>query len=192
MSGPGARQEVEIKLRVDDAPTGRRLLRQAGFRVSRRRAYEDNLLFDTPERALRSQGVLLRLRRSGPHSTLTFKGPATAGKHKSRLELETTVASASTLQDILILLRFAAVFRYEKYRTEYRCKYYRVLATLDETPIGVFIELEGKPLWIDRTARRLGFGEVSYITDSYAGLYQTSRKPREGKAWAMVFPSVRV
>ncbi len=42
---------------------------------------------------------------------------------------------------------------------------------VDETPIGVYLELEGSPTWIDRTVRRLGFAEMDYITTSYARLY---------------------
>jgi adenylate cyclase class 2 len=40
-----------------------------------------------------------------------------------------------------------------------------------ETPIGVYLELEGAPRWIDATARRLGFKRADYITDSYGRLY---------------------
>ena len=43
--------------------------------------------------------------------------------------------------------------------------------TLDETPIGNFIELEGEPQWIDQTANELGFPESTYVTSSYATLY---------------------
>jgi adenylate cyclase class 2 len=42
---------------------------------------------------------------------------------------------------------------------------------LDETPIGVFLELEGPPDWIDRAAGELGFKEDNYITASYGALY---------------------
>ncbi|MGD0365805.1 MAG: hypothetical protein ABSC93_33395, partial [Bryobacteraceae bacterium] len=45
------------------------------------------------------------------------------------------------------------------------------VATLDETPVGVYLELEGTPGWIDRNARRLGFAESDYSTASYYGLY---------------------
>jgi adenylate cyclase class 2 len=191
MSGPAGRQEVEIKLGLRDAATGRRLLRKAGFRVSRRRRHEDNLLFDTPDRAFRSEHIVLRLRRCGRQATLTCKGPAVIAKHKSRLELETTVADASAMQNILGMLGFTTVFRYEKYRTEYRCKYCSVLATLDETPIGVFIELEGRPQGIDRAAKRLGFEQVHYITDSYASLYRSTPNLRRRRADAMVFSAAR-
>jgi adenylate cyclase class 2 len=43
---------------------------------------------------------------------------------------------------------------------------------LDETPVGAFLELEGAPRWIDRTARSLGFRESDYITASYGALYR--------------------
>ena len=42
---------------------------------------------------------------------------------------------------------------------------------LDQTPIGDFLELEGAPRWIDRTARTLGFSSADYITASYGRLY---------------------
>jgi adenylate cyclase class 2 len=45
------------------------------------------------------------------------------------------------------------------------------VAMIDETPVGVYIELEGTPSWIDRTARQLGFEEKDYVTASYGRLY---------------------
>jgi adenylate cyclase, class 2 len=45
------------------------------------------------------------------------------------------------------------------------------MATVDETPIGVFLELEGLPRWVDRIARVLGFSAADYITLSYGRLY---------------------
>jgi len=59
---------------------------------------------------------------------------------------------------------------------------------LDETPLGVFLELEGPARWIDRTARALGFSESDYITDSYAELH---RRSRGGEAGDMVFAKGR-
>jgi adenylate cyclase class 2 len=43
--------------------------------------------------------------------------------------------------------------------------------TLDETPIGIYAELEGEEAWIDETAKALGFLEADYITASYGALY---------------------
>ena len=170
------RRRVELGLReqqlhVADAATARRLLRRAGFRVGRRRVFEDNILFDTAELALRATQRLLRVREAGGMATLTFKGPPAVGRHKSREELELEVSAAPAMAAILDRLGFRPVFRYEKYRTEFRKPGSAGVATVDETPVGVYLELEGAPRWIDRTARALGFGDADYITASYGRLY---------------------
>jgi adenylate cyclase class 2 len=163
-------REVEIKLRVDSPAAARTLLKRAGFRVVRRRVFESNAVFDTPDARLRGASELLRLRQAGKEATLTFKGPPEAGKHKSREELETLVEDPQNLRTILERLGYRASFLYEKYRTEFS-KDNQGVATLDETPIGTFIELEGAENWIDRTASKLGFSEQDYITASYGALY---------------------
>jgi adenylate cyclase class 2 len=168
MSAP---REIEIKLALPDAAAGRRLLRAAGFRVSKRRVFEANTLFDTARGALRRKGCLLRVRETGRQGVLTYKGTAVAGKYKDREELEVEVSDPRRLSEILARLDFISTFRYEKYRTEYRRAGEAGVATLDETPIGVYLELEGAPGWIDRNARRLGFAESAYSTASYYGLY---------------------
>ncbi len=66
---------------------------------------------------------------------------------------------------------YRAVFRYEKYRTEYTKPRVPGKVLLDETPIGNYLEIEGSPRWIDRTARQLGFKSGDYITRSYGYLY---------------------
>jgi adenylate cyclase class 2 len=103
---------------------------------------------------------------------LTHKGPPEPGKHKSREELELTATDPATLAAIFERLGFQRVFRYEKYRTEFQREKTGTV-TLDETPIGVYLELEGPPAWIDRTAHLLGFGQSDYILDSYGRLYVT-------------------
>ena len=164
-------QENEIKLAVADAVAGRSLLRRAGFRVARRRVFEANTVFDTPKLALRRTSRLLRVREAGRAVTLTFKGRPLPGPHKKREEIETSLSDPGRFAAILARLGFHAVFRYEKYRTEFRTGHSPGVATLDETPIGVYLELEGPPEWIDRTAERMGFSRRDYITASYGRLY---------------------
>ena len=165
-------QETEIKLAVRNAAAARRLLRRAGFEVVRPRVFEANTVFDTPERKLRARGELLRVREAGKVVTTTFKGRPAVARHKTREELEFTAGNAERLKLVLNRLGYQPVFRYEKYRTEYRRPRVRGLATLDVTPIGTFLELEGTPAWIDRTAQTLGFIESDYITASYGRLYE--------------------
>jgi adenylate cyclase class 2 len=183
-------RETEIKLALPDVRSGRALLRSAGFRATRRRVFERNRMFDTPEGALRKSGALLRVRQAGRAATLTYKGPAAVSRYKSREEVETRVADAGAMEAILERLGFRPIFRYEKYRTEYGHPEGGGVATLDETPIGVFMELEGTPRWIDHAARQLGFAECDYITASYGRLFLEWRH-RQGldAAADMVFES---
>jgi adenylate cyclase class 2 len=169
VSGP--QQETEIKLAVADAAAARRLLRRAGFRVSRPRVFEANTVFDTAESQLRQKGELLRLREAGGIFTVTYKGVAKLSRHKSREEVEFGVTDSAAMTRVLERLGFRPVFRYEKYRTEFQQISARGIATVDETPLGVYLELEGAPRWIDRTARMLGYTEEDYITESYGRLY---------------------
>jgi adenylate cyclase class 2 len=164
-------QETEIKLAVKDARSARRLLREAGFVVSRARVFEVNMVFDTPELTLRSASKLLRIRQAGRVATLTYKGVPETGKHKSREELELAIGSAAAMMSIVERLGYRRMFRYEKYRTEFRQPRRAGIAMLDETPVGVYLELEGTPHWIDRSARRLGFKESDYVTASYGRVY---------------------
>ncbi len=43
---------------------------------------------------------------------------------------------------------------------------------LDETPIGVFLELEGPASAIDRAAQALGFEKRDYVLANYMTLYR--------------------
>jgi adenylate cyclase, class 2 len=164
-------REIEIKLPVSDAPQGRRLLRSVGFRVLKRRILEQNTVFDTEGASLRQSARLLRVRQVGKIAKLTYKGPPDGGKYKSREELELDVSDGGALAAIFDRLTYHPVFRYDKYRTEFHQRGAAGIATVDETPIGVYLELEGRPAWIDRTARKLGFREEDYVTASYARLY---------------------
>jgi adenylate cyclase class 2 len=166
-----AHDEVEIKLAVSSASAARALLETNGFQVKAERVFESNLVFDTPTGALRSAARLLRLRLAASVSTLTFKDTPVPGPHKSREEIETTVDNPFAMAAILQRLGFEVSFRYEKYRTVFARPDEPGVVTLDETPIGIFLEIEGPPEWIDSTARRLGFSTRDYITASYGRLF---------------------
>jgi adenylate cyclase class 2 len=169
------RYEIEIKLRLPAALAPiRRKLRDASFVVVQRRVLETNVLFDLPERPLGQQGKLIRVRRAGPHAVLTYKGPpAPGGTYKKRPEIEVDVSDGATLEEILGQIGYQPIFRYQKFRTEYARHSQAGKIMLDETPIGNFLEVEGAPRWIDRTARLLGFSPADYITSSYGSLYLT-------------------
>ena len=165
-------RETEIKLRAASAAEARAGIEAAGFVEARARVFETNQLLDTPAGLLRSQGEVLRLRQCGGQTILTYKGPATRDRHKSREEIETPIAYAEALLTILARLGYEPTYRYEKFRTEFARPGEHGVVQVDETPIGTFVEVEGESEWIDRTAKQLGYSEKDYIVDSYATLFR--------------------
>lgn len=201
MSGAGL--EIEIKLPVKNAAAMARRLRRLGAR-SLGRVHERNTLFDTPQNALGRSGRVLRVRaetkaergrngRAGARrakGTLTFKSPVEGGRYKVRRETEVRVGSPERTEKILEGLGFRVWFRYEKFRTSYRFKGLRhLVADLDETPMGVYLELEGAPESIDRAAARLGYGPADYLRESYYELFERARKHGGFERGRMAFPS---
>jgi adenylate cyclase class 2 len=163
--------ETEIKIRVGDRLDAVALLTSKGFAEIKPRIFESNTVFDTPAATLRSSGCLLRLRHAG-ECILTFKGPALNGRHKTREEIEIRVSDSDSAVRILERLGFRPSFRYEKYRTEFARPGDGGVVTVDETPIGNFLEIEGPPGWIDEVAGELGLPESEYVTASYGSLYR--------------------
>ena len=170
--------ETEIKFRVADLAGLRRRLEATGFRLMTPRAFESNVLYDTPDRQMRARTEILRIRNYGGRWVVTHKrlpdGSAGPERHKHRVETETEVADGAPLEQIFLSLGLTAAFRYEKWRTEWgdgegHC-------VVDETPIGNFAELEGASEWIDGVAARLGVDPAQYITLSYGRLFDQWRE----------------
>ncbi len=209
-------EEIEVKLRVHDLAAIRRRLGRLGLRpTATGRVHERNTLFDTPQGGLAKHGQLLRVRRvARPSDTrrpahreaiLTYKGPTVkgtpagasrGGRYKVRPELEVGVADYQQLQQILEALGLRGWFCYEKYRTRYQLpasfRWAQGLQVeLDETPIGVFVELEGPPPAIDRAAKLLGYNAADYITKSYLALYLERCRKEGVPAADMIFPGTK-
>ncbi|HLK21483.1 MAG TPA: class IV adenylate cyclase [Bryobacteraceae bacterium] len=184
--------ETEIKLRVRGGFTKiRHSLRKLGFRIVKHRAYESNTLFDNSKRSLRKHGKLIRVRRVSSHTILTFKGPSQPSRYKKRREVEFELPYSAPIAPVLNELGYHPVFRYEKYRTEYAKKTNQGKVLVDETPIGNYLELEGSPRWIDRTAKQLGFSKSDYITRSYGYLYLAYCRERRIRPKDMLFKKDR-
>jgi adenylate cyclase class 2 len=178
--------ETEIKIPFAGTPqAARELIERHGYAASGPRTLETDQLFDHGASEMKNADQLLRLRRSGSVSTVTYKGPATRERYKSREEIEFDVSDASAFELVLHRLGYTPGFRYEKYRTKFASE--SGIVTIDETPIGVFLELEGPADWIDSTALRLGFTSSDYSTASYAALYREYLSAHEGAPTNMVF-----
>lgn len=184
--------ETEIKFRVEDVAALPERLAAAGFHLDTPRTFESNVLYDTPDRQLRTRTEILRIREYGPRWTLTHKrlpetGPA-EDRHKHRIETETTVGDGKALAEVFRSLGLVPAFRYEKWRTEWSDG--QGHCVLDETPIGVFAELEGDPAWIDRIAARLGISHSEYMTLSYGRLFEQWRDEHNSSVQNLTFDEI--
>jgi adenylate cyclase class 2 len=213
------REEIEIKLRVEDIGALRARLKRLRARKLSPRTYESNTLYDTPRHDLRCRGQLVRLRIEQPASSfgkrrpdenasavLTYKGPPPSSRSarnvggnskflrhfKIKEEAEVSFSGTYEMARILRALGLFPVFRYEKFRTTYTLPGIRELKVeLDETPMGTYLELEGPPLAIDRGAHLLGYGRDDYMTDTYGSLYLADCARRGRKPEDMLFPPTK-
>jgi len=178
--------EVEVKLAIQYPGQVRRKILKLGFKEEAPRALEQNWVLDFDDQALRRAGQLLRVREYQNQRLVTFKGAARKSRaYKVRQELETEVGNAETLLRILEQLGLETRFRYEKYRSTFKPtrpnSKREVLVTIDETPIGSFLEIEGNPKMIEWVASKLGFSPEQYITKSYTELFFASTLARRRK-----------
>ncbi|MGA2633672.1 MAG: class IV adenylate cyclase [Terracidiphilus sp.] len=195
--------ETEIKFRIDDQDGLTHRLKAAGFTLHTPRSFETNVLYDTPDRRLRSRTEILRIRNYAGRCLLTHKrlpDPGVPGErsfspgwdsgpgedtHKHRIETETEISDGPALAQVFHSIGLEPAFRYEKWRTKWTDG--QGHCDIDETPIGNFAELEGSPQWIDATAARLGIVPSQYITLSYGRLFDLWREQHNSPAQHLTF-----
>jgi len=184
--------ETEIKFAVASVEDLNARLASAGFHLHTPRSFESNVLYDWPDRRMRAHTEILRIRSYAGRWTLTHKRLPDVGpgedRHKHRVETETNVEDGATLAEVFRSLGLTEAFRYEKWRAEWtdgagHC-------VVDETPIGIWAELEGEPEWIDSTAARIGVERADYSTLSYGRLFEMWRTEHGSDATDLTFAAV--
>jgi adenylate cyclase, class 2 len=184
--------ETEVKVRVADREALEQKLPALGFSRVTARTLERNTLYDKPDRELRNSRQILRIRQYGSKWVVTHKrvpsGSTEEGPHKNRVETETLVEDGPVLGKIFEALGFAPVFVYEKWRTEWADA--QGHCVLDETPLGVYAELEGPGEWIDDTAQKLGIHQSQFITLSYGRIFEEWRDQTGSQAMNLTFDEV--
>ena len=186
---PVATLEIEVKLRAADVAEARARLDRVGARLLHPREFEDNRLYDFPDRSLMNRGAMLRLRLTDRSAFLTYKDRARAEEGvKVREEVETAFPriEAARLAETLERVGMQVIFRYQKFRTTWESEGLHL--TLDETPIGVFVELEGERVAINRAASTMGCAPADYIAQSYRDLYLSAPLTMRGPSDRMLFP----
>jgi len=178
--------EQEVKFQLPSIEVGVSKLAELGARVETKRHFESNILYDFPDQRLSKRDEALRLRRVGGETWLTWKGPQTGSSRlKQRRELETSLDDGDAVEGILEALGAEECFRYEKYRTSYRLD--DAVLTLDETPMGAFMEIEATPARIAELAERLELDMADAISASYPRLYERFRLDTPDAPEFMVF-----
>ncbi len=180
--------ETETKLRLADRKAFESRLAALGA-VPGALDEERNVLYDAADGRLRRKGCALRIRTIGARGLLTWKGPAgVVSGVKSRRELETGVDSPERLGEVLAELGLDPRFTYEKRRTTWRfADPARPLVVVDETPIGLFAEVEGEDGAVRVLCAELGVPERDWISESYVTLYLRARETDPSLPPDMVF-----
>ncbi|HVL67337.1 MAG TPA: class IV adenylate cyclase [Vicinamibacterales bacterium] len=166
--------EREIKLQFDSADAARAAVLAAGATPLHGRRLQEDALLDTDDEQLRRRRCVLRVRTENGKSRLTFKGPVQPSSMKLREEVETLVGDGEVLLRVLEELGLHVWFRYEKFREEFAHE--DVIVAIDETPVGVFVEIEGSEQGITQMAQSLGRSPQDYVLDSYRGLFLVHRE----------------
>jgi adenylate cyclase class 2 len=165
--------EREIKLRFASADQAREAVSATGATPLHGRRLQEDALLDTEDEQLRRQRCVLRVRMENGKSRLTYKGPVQPSVMKVREELETVVGDGEVLLRVFRELGLHVWFRYEKYREEF--SHEDVIVAIDETPVGVFVEIEGTEHGIAEMTVALGRTPADYIVDSYRSLFLQHR-----------------
>ncbi len=161
--------EREIKLRYDSVESARAAILATGATPLLGRRLQEDALLDTADESLRRRRCVLRVRLENGKSRLTFKGPVQPSVMKLRDEFETIVGDGMVLLRVFEELGFHVWFRYEKYREEF--SHEEVIVAIDETPVGIFVEIEGSEPGIATMATARGRRPNDYVLDSYRGLF---------------------
>lgn len=184
--------EREVKIRFASAAEARAAVAGIGAAPLRARRLQDDRLLDTAEGRLRGEHCTLRVRQERwpqpdrpAGATVTFKGPPQPDVMKVREELETGVDDGALLLRVLERAGFRVWFRYQKRREEFTCD--GAVVAVDETPCGVFVEIEGAEDRVAQVARALGRTPDDYIVDSYRTLYEADCARRGQPVADMVF-----
>jgi len=167
--------EIEVKIRINDSLKIQKKLLSLGAEIYKPRYFEENILYDFPEKTLTKRNQALRLRTIGGKNLLTYKGELQKSrKFKIRKEYETEVKDKKQLQKIISSLGLKQIFTYQKYRTEFRVKNLKIY--LDETKAGEFLELEGDREDIVKFTKKMGFSKSDFIKTDYISLIKELEK----------------
>lgn len=139
--------EIEVKYQLVFLPKIKKLMDANDF-VFSSKYFERNIVFDTRDEELKKAGKLFRLRLTTKDlinitGVLTSKTKVPSNEFKYMDEVETFITNPAAVLQVL-KSTFEKRFEYQKFRSEYRSEKLKVVACVDELPIGTFLELESR------------------------------------------------
>jgi adenylate cyclase class 2 len=163
-------EELECKLKIPERESFATKLVNLGAE-DHSDALERNWVFDYPDKSLRQNRKLLRV-RDYKGGCLTYKGAVKKSSFKRREEIETQTNDPETLCDIFKKIGLVQSWYYEKYRHEFELGNAEVV--LDKIPeLGCFIEIEAeKEETISNILKKLGLNPEDNISKSYLQLFE--------------------
>lgn len=176
-----------------DTPDGSLRSREVLLRVRVERPARRSTPSSTREERVAALEEWMFPARGSQRAIITFKGPPLGGNaaqltgkqpdspgasgYKIRREVEFEVSDSVRFRELLAALGYRPAFYYEKLRTTYRLRRIRDLViSLDETPAGNYLELEGPIRAIDRGRAALGYKPEDAILLSYGALFAAHRR----------------
>ena len=169
MHGENLEIEIKIRLSVEIKEIEERILRE-GFFVESDFCKEENIFFDR-DNYLKKRGFALRLRSYGNRNTLTLKGKSKEKRIKERKEWEVKLSSKEEMEEILNILGFKVILRYTKERKIFKNSENTII-TIDKTPFGNFLEIEGKRNKIEDLVEKLNLNSEEVEEKNYLELYR--------------------
>jgi len=161
-------REVELKAVVDDLSAARRLLEQAGAKLSFEGKLSDRR-YDVESRELALRDEVLRVRRyQGMGSSKTYfdwKGPTeTQDVYKIREELSTLVEDFEALDQMLVRLGFVVTMEIDREIAQYDVA--GATIRFETYPrMDVLVEVEGQPDSIENAIEVLGVARGKFSSD---------------------------
>jgi len=166
--------EIEKKYRLTGSQRSQPLCKLESIGATREsEEFEENTLYSG--KGIDARSAVLRLRRAGERTTLTYKKrfPSTSAI-KRQLEEETEVADANALDFILRALGYKAALVYEKRRLTWTIDETEIV--IDELPFGQFMEIEGVEADIVKVERKIGAAGFEAELETYPSLTRTHGK----------------
>lgn len=170
-------KEIEMKAELKDPEELRQRLRELNAKFIEKDR-EQNLVFDFPDKRLIKEDKVLRLRKFGSKTILTFKGPREVSRAKIKEEIETEVDGFENIKNILFSLGFIVRFSYEKNREVYNFEDVEIV--IDEFPVlGWFCEIEAETEEaIEVAGKKLG---IKNLTNRGYGYYIKKLREETGQ-----------